>query len=324
MQRYWRWLEIPVGVIGVNITNIDAFNQGLVLMVDGRTIFRPTALKRQNAKRFTLHNMLILLQNKYMKWEKLWILSGPTTKPIFLDLLNEHFIIKSNAEIRANPTIFYEWYEPINMTVSYYSWVLYTLIECSVTCGGGNQTFQPVCVEEINGTRVNTSDIFCKDSPVPPTVYDCNTQRCPGVFWLIGDWGQECSVTCGLGVFERFVECVEGYTMVVKPTIDCIADLGYRPNITLPCTLGPCPTVIATTLSDITTGTEGEATMYSDVTMETTNESDSGQGAGGWPGGGIPPFISLPNTASFNEYNVYLLLTALTISALTACYKLTM
>ncbi|XP_041472838.1 A disintegrin and metalloproteinase with thrombospondin motifs 18-like isoform X3 [Lytechinus variegatus] len=321
-MRYWRWMEIPVGVTGVNITNNDAYNQGLVLMVDGRTIFRPTALKRQDAKRFTVDSMLILLQNDYMKWEKLWILSGPTTKPIALDLLNEHFIIKPNAEIRANPTLFYEWYEPISEPVSYY-WVLHTLTECSVTCEGGNQTFQPVCVEDINGTRVNVSDIFCKDSPVPSTVYDCNTLRCPGVLWMISDWGQECSVTCGQGVFERFVECVEGYTMVVKPTIDCIVYLGYRPDATLPCSLDPCPTVIATTLSEITmnisTETEGEASMYGDVP---TNDTDSGQGGGGV--GGLPPFISIPNTASFNEYNLYLLLTGLSISASTACYKLTM
>eukprot|EP00057_Strongylocentrotus_purpuratus_P026945 XP_011681419.1 PREDICTED: A disintegrin and metalloproteinase with thrombospondin motifs 6-like [Strongylocentrotus purpuratus] len=237
-NEYWTWITVPIGATMVKITNTERSFQGLRLIVDGKSVFSPTILSR----RFTVGDIHILLRSERYESEHLWVLTGPTTKPLQIDILIKYFINRSLSYILNNPSLFYEWYEPISDPVSYY-WDVNPITECSVSCGGGNQTFMPICMEEINETRVNVSDRLClEESTKPSHIQECNTQACPGAAWLIGILSQ-CSVTCANGINERFVDCIEASTLEVIPTIECVIKAGFRPNITMPCSQPACPTL---------------------------------------------------------------------------------
>ncbi|XP_030830409.1 protein madd-4-like [Strongylocentrotus purpuratus] len=137
----------------------------------------------------------------------------------------------------------------------------------------------PICMEEINGTRVNVSDQFClKTSAKPSHIHDCNTQLCPGAIWLIGSWSQ-CSVTCENGIKERLVECIEGSTGEVLAASECVVTEGYTPmNNTMPCSQPVCPT------GNPTLSAEEEATILTTYNDSITHSSH----------GGLPPVLSIP------------------------------
>jgi len=82
---------------------------------------------------------------------------------------------------------------------SYYgSWTTWS--KCSVTCGGGRQERKRECVSINN----QPCEIISGADSVEEKI--CNDQQCP----QITNWGawSLCSVTCGLGVQERYRSCV--------------------------------------------------------------------------------------------------------------------
>nr|XP_058944082.1 A disintegrin and metalloproteinase with thrombospondin motifs 9-like isoform X2 [Pocillopora verrucosa] len=96
--------------------------------------------------------------------------------------------------------------------------------ECSVSCG--------------NGTRLRTVDCRlpngrlspgCDKENQPSAKEACNIRPCPT--WMTGEWGR-CSVTCGLGVKTRSVECSD---------IDIPCDVLTKPDTSKRCDLAKCP-----------------------------------------------------------------------------------
>jgi len=82
---------------------------------------------------------------------------------------------------------------------SYYgSWTIWS--ECSATCGGGRQERKRDCISINN----QPCEIITGADSVEEKI--CNDQQCP----QITNWGawSLCSVTCGLGVQERYRSCV--------------------------------------------------------------------------------------------------------------------
>ncbi|XP_030852861.1 papilin-like [Strongylocentrotus purpuratus] len=268
----------------VKITNHDGKDTAFGMKIDGKIIFRPRFRNSRyptnglESQRYTIGDMHILLRLQHYAWSQIRILSGPTTKPINIEIMDERLGYQTEYWLRTYPETFYEWYEPISDPVSYH-WDLNPLTECSVSCGGGNQTIMPICMEEINGTRVNVSDRFClKTSAKPSHIHDCNTQLCPGAIWLIGSWSQ-CSVTCENGIKERLVECIEGSTGEVLAASECVVTEGYTPmNNTMPCSQPVCPT------GNPTLSAEEEATILTTYNDSITHSSH----------GGLPPVLSIP------------------------------
>ncbi|XP_054160679.1 protein madd-4-like isoform X2 [Oppia nitens] len=83
-------------------------------------------------------------------------------------------------------------------------WIIESWSACSKRCGGGHQSRDVYCVQDIvNGTRVKVDDNNCpKQKPINQK--SCNTQECPQ--WFEGAWSQ-CSVTCDTGYQTRPVVC---------------------------------------------------------------------------------------------------------------------
>lgn len=95
------------------------------MKIDGKIIFRPrfrNARYRTNgleSQRYTIGDMHILLRLHHYAWSQIWILSGPTTKPINIEIMDERLGYQTKYWLRTHPETFYEWYEPISDPVSY-------------------------------------------------------------------------------------------------------------------------------------------------------------------------------------------------------------
>lgn len=107
---------------------------------------------------------------------------------------------------------------------------------CNVTCGGGTQSRTLNCV--YNGTTGPASN--CNATLTPPTVQPCNEQGCPS--WHVGNFINQCSTTCDLGIRYRDVICMltfnNGSTL---PSVDDNCDITTKPNSTISCNLQTCP-----------------------------------------------------------------------------------
>ncbi|XP_059494306.1 A disintegrin and metalloproteinase with thrombospondin motifs 13 isoform X2 [Stegostoma tigrinum] len=122
-------------------------------------------------------------------------------------------------------------------------WEVGEFSECSVTCGGGLRERAIYCVKQEALERQQTSDTACAVTARPQSVEMCNSQPCP-VRWTVSNWSI-CSTSCGVGIAERSVTCVQsvnGTDMEVNATL-CPAK-AQPPGVT-PCIVSICPFELA-------------------------------------------------------------------------------
>ncbi|XP_015683302.1 A disintegrin and metalloproteinase with thrombospondin motifs 9-like, partial [Protobothrops mucrosquamatus] len=114
-----------------------------------------------------------------------------------------------------------------------YIWITGDWSECSVTCGKGYKQRLVSCSEIYTGKDhyeygyQNT--VHCPGTP-PLNVQSCYLGECPVLAsWRVGNWGS-CSVTCGIGVMQRSVQCL---TNSDQASTSCLDDL--KPEERRPC-----------------------------------------------------------------------------------------
>jgi len=105
---------------------------------------------------------------------------------------------------------------------------------CSVECGGGTETRQVTCEDNLGDT---VADSFCAGQTPPASVLPCNTQPCPTYSWVVGAFGP-CSIPCGGGTATRSVTCEDNLGNVVA---DSFCSGQPEPPSQLSCNTQACP-----------------------------------------------------------------------------------
>lgn len=121
-----------------------------------------------------------------------------------------------------------------------YEWTISGFNECSLTCGGGVQETEIVCVLTTSGTQVVVTPDNCENALKPKTQrVPCNNEPCqPG--WVTGEYAP-CSVTCGGGTQSRRVECRQRFSATVGLSVSasqCHQD--QKPAVAQQCNNDPC------------------------------------------------------------------------------------
>ncbi|XP_047278655.1 A disintegrin and metalloproteinase with thrombospondin motifs 13 isoform X2 [Homo sapiens] len=111
---------------------------------------------------------------------------------------------------------------------------------CSVSCGAGLRWVNYSCLDQARKELVET--VQCQGSQQPPAWPEaCVLEPCPP-YWAVGDFGP-CSASCGGGLRERPVRCVEAQGSLLKtlPPARCRAG-AQQPAVALEtCNPQPCP-----------------------------------------------------------------------------------
>lgn len=157
-------------------------------------------------------------------------------------------------------------------------------MQCSVTCGSGEQTRDVTCVDSAGGNRV--ADYMCTSLPKPPHTQTCEMSGCiTRIGWHVGDWGlvrwgdimalrhsvpiiylcvyihmlssfsrtlSQCSKSCNSGLRERQVICSDSQRNIYE--VERCNTYTKPPNVEN-CNTQPCYSPQGTCLSHTHTHT---------------------------------------------------------------------
>ncbi|KAL8565304.1 hypothetical protein ACOMHN_001202 [Nucella lapillus] len=161
--------------------------------------------------------------------------SGPLKEPLHIMLLMQ----------THNPGVVFEYTVPKENATDTrepeFRWDFTDWSHCTLTCGGGTQRSEVICLEKEAG-RVD--DRFCDQvsNKADDRLRSCNEHLCP-VRWWTGPW-QHCSVTCGdQGSRKRSVMCVRSLGADEQIALeDEVCQHLDRPDTLKPCRpKEPCP-----------------------------------------------------------------------------------
>ncbi|NP_999830.1 egg bindin receptor 1 precursor [Strongylocentrotus purpuratus] len=119
-----------------------------------------------------------------------------------------------------------------------YTYEVQPFPECTLPCG--SQSFvRVVLCRSSEGGVVSSTNCVGAGLEAPPTTFDCNLEPCGNYAYVVGEYGQ-CSATCGFGIQQRSVACVDLDND--NQTVSNTQCSEAAPPSAILCDQGDCPT----------------------------------------------------------------------------------
>ncbi|XP_040860574.1 A disintegrin and metalloproteinase with thrombospondin motifs 13 [Ochotona curzoniae] len=239
-REYVTFLTITPNLTGVYVANRRPLFTHLAVRVHGRYVVAGNATISSNTShpspledsrleyRVTLtEDQLPLLEEVHLR--------GPAWEDMEIQVYRRY---GDEYGPLAHPDIAFTYFEPKQRPA--WAWAAMRG-PCSVSCGAGLRWVTYNCLDQALNEWVDAA--LCEGSPRPPVWSEpCVPMPCPPR-WAAGDLGP-CSASCGEGLRERPVRCVEeapGGRLRTLPPARCRA-AAPLPAMVEPCSTLPCPT----------------------------------------------------------------------------------
>ncbi|XP_039620349.1 A disintegrin and metalloproteinase with thrombospondin motifs 13 [Polypterus senegalus] len=110
---------------------------------------------------------------------------------------------------------------------------------CSASCGGGLMRRVLYCVRDGDGSEEVLPNEECSTTSKPEELETCNPEPCPPR-WKASE-ATSCSSSCGFGVAERIVACVQFHQGVDTEVDEARCPMTEKPPSVVPCMITMCP-----------------------------------------------------------------------------------
>ncbi|CAO2609839.1 A disintegrin and metalloproteinase with thrombospondin motifs 18, partial [Lemmus lemmus] len=227
-NEYYPVVTIPAGARSIEVQELQLSSSYLAVRSLSQKYYLTGGWNIDWPGDFTFAGTTFEYQRSFNRPERLFA-PGPTNETLVIEILTQG----------KNPGITWKYALPKVMNVTqpttkrfHHTWRT-EQSECSVSCGGGQQSRKIQCVQKKPFQKEEAVLHSLCPVSTPTQVQVCNSHACPPE-WSPGPWSQ-CTVTCGGGVQTRSVHCVQQG----RPSSSCL--LHQKPPALRACNTNFCP-----------------------------------------------------------------------------------
>ncbi|XP_038191996.1 A disintegrin and metalloproteinase with thrombospondin motifs 13 isoform X2 [Arvicola amphibius] len=239
-REYVTFLTVTPNMTSVRIVNRRPLFTHLAVrtqghyIVAGKTSISPSIIYPSLLEDCRVEYRVTLTEDRLPHLEEIHI-RGPVRDDVEIQVYRRY---RGDYGDLTHPDITFTYFQPKQPA----TWV-WTAVRgaCSVSCGAGLRWVTYSCQDQAQNKGVNSS--LCQGSPQPPAWQEpCVPAPCPP-YWTPGDFSP-CSVSCGGGIRERLVHCVEAQDGFLRtlPPAQCKAVAQKPAPEVESCNSQPCPT----------------------------------------------------------------------------------
>ncbi|XP_008591558.1 PREDICTED: A disintegrin and metalloproteinase with thrombospondin motifs 13 [Galeopterus variegatus] len=238
-REYVTFLTVTPNLTNVHIVNHRPLFTHLAVRIRGRYIvagkasISPSTTYPSVLEDSRVEYRVVLTEDRLPRLEEIHI-RGPSWEDIEIQVYRRYGEEYGGL---THPDITFTYFQPKQLQ----GWAWAAMRgSCSVSCGAGLRWVTYSCLDQARNEWVEAAR--CRGSLQPPAWPEpCVPAPCPP-YWAAGDFGP-CSASCGEGLRERLVHCVEaqGNFLKILPPVQCRA-VAQQPVAVEACNSQPCPT----------------------------------------------------------------------------------
>ncbi|XP_012520168.1 PREDICTED: A disintegrin and metalloproteinase with thrombospondin motifs 13 isoform X2 [Propithecus coquereli] len=239
-REYVTFLTVTPGLTSVYVANRRPLFSHLAVrigghyVVAGKTSISPSTTYPSLLEDSRVEYTVALTEDRLPRLEEIRI-QGPLLEAIEIQVYRRY---SDEYGDLTRPDITFTYFQPKLQQA--WAWAA-VRGPCSVSCGAGLRWVTYSCLDQARKEQVEAAR--CQGSPRPPAWPEaCVPAPCPP-YWLAGAFGP-CSASCGGGLRERPLRCVEAQGSLLKtlPPARCGAAAQQPAPAVEPCNSQPCPT----------------------------------------------------------------------------------
>ncbi|XP_073078151.1 A disintegrin and metalloproteinase with thrombospondin motifs 13 isoform X4 [Manis javanica] len=237
-REYVTFLTVTPNLTSIYVINQRPLFTHLAVRIRGRYIvagtssISPSTTYPSPLEDSRVEYKVALAEDRLPRLEEIRI-QGPTREDMELQVYRRYG--EEYGDL-THPDITFTYFQPKQQQA--WAWAAVRR-SCSVSCGSGLRWVTYSCLDRARNQWVEAAQ--CRGHPQPAAWQEsCVREPCPA-YWAAGDFGQ-CSASCGGGLREREVRCMEaqGGLLRMLPPARCRA-LAQQPAEVETCNSQPCP-----------------------------------------------------------------------------------